>query len=98
METKIRITSHTVREGEGGMNWESSAETYVSPHKKQMATGNLLHDTEGSNLAPCDHLEGWNGVESQREVQDGGDTCIHGWFTLTYGRNQPNIIKQLVFN
>ena len=27
-------------------------------------------------LLLCDNLEGWDGVGSQREVQEGGDICI----------------------
>jgi len=34
MEAKIRITSHTVREGEGGTNLESNTETYILPYIK----------------------------------------------------------------
>lgn len=26
----------------------------------------------------CDHLEGWNEVGSEREVQDGGHMCTYG--------------------
>ena len=33
MEAKIRIISHTVKEGEGGMNWESNTETYITIYK-----------------------------------------------------------------
>ena len=32
----------TVREGEDGTNWESSAETETLPHIKQTASGNFL--------------------------------------------------------
>ena len=32
----------TVGEGEGGMNWESSEETYTLPYVKQIDSGNLL--------------------------------------------------------
>ena len=24
----------------------------------------------------CDNVEGWDGVEGEREVQEGGDLCI----------------------
>lgn len=27
----------------------------------------------------CDHLEGWNEVGSEREVQDGVDICVYLW-------------------
>ena len=31
-------------EGEGGMIWENSIETYTLPYVKQIANGNLLYD------------------------------------------------------
>ena len=41
-----------------------------------MASGNLLHDAGSSHLVFCDNREGWNGVGSEMEVQQGGDICI----------------------
>ena len=35
--------------GEGGMNGESSMETYILPYVKYVASGNLLSDTGSSN-------------------------------------------------
>ena len=46
----------------------------------------------------CDNLEGWDGVEGRREVQEGGDICILMVDSRVYDRNQHNIIKQLPFN
>ena len=46
----------------------------------------------------CDNLEGWDGVEGGREVQEGGDICILTVDSRVYDRNQHNIIKQLPFN
>ena len=39
---------------------------------------------------------GWDGAGT-REVQDGGDTCIHmaSSFTALYSRNYHNIVQQL---
>ena len=56
-----------VEEGEGGMNWESSIETYTLLYAKQIAGGNFLYDTGNPNLELCDNLEGWDGVEGGRE-------------------------------
>ena len=36
-------------DGEGGMNGESSMETYTPSYAKHMASGNLLYDSENSN-------------------------------------------------
>ena len=50
-------------------------------------------------LELCNSLEGWNGEEGGREVQEGGDTMYTcGWFMLMFGRNQQNSVKQLSFN
>ena len=61
-----RLTD-TAWEGEGGMNKESSIETYTSPCVKQIASGNLLYDAGSSNLVLCDSLEEWDGVGGERE-------------------------------
>ena len=41
-----------------------------------MVGGNLLCDAGSSNPVLSDKLEGWNGVGSGKEVQDGGDMCV----------------------
>ena len=51
-------------------------ETYTLPYLKQRASGNLLYDVGSSNQGLCDNLEGWDGVESGREVLEGGDIYI----------------------
>ena len=50
-------------------------ETYTLPHVKQIASGNLLHDTGSSNLVLCDNLERWDGVGVGKKVQ-GEDICV----------------------
>ena len=57
------------------MNWESSIEIYTLPYAKYIARGKLLYNT-GSSTQCFDDLEGWGGVGSGREVQEGGDICI----------------------
>ena len=39
----------------------------------------MLHDAGRSNLALSDSPEGWEGVGSSREVQEGGDIYIYLW-------------------
>jgi len=41
-----------------------------------MAAGNLLYDAVSSNLGLCDSLEGWDGEEGGKEVQEGGVICM----------------------
>ena len=48
----------TVGEGEGGMNRETSTETYASPYVKLIANGNLLYVAGSSNSVLCDNLDG----------------------------------------
>ena len=48
-------------EGESGMNWESSIETYTLTCVKQTVNGKLLYNTGSSNPVLCDNLEGWMG-------------------------------------
>ena len=51
----------TVGEGDGGMNWESSIETYTLPYVNYTASGNLLSDTGSSSPVLCGDLERWDG-------------------------------------
>ena len=41
----------SVGDGEGGMIWESSIETYTLPYVKQMASASSIH--EGEHPKPC---------------------------------------------
>ena len=47
-----------IREGEGGMIWENSTETYTFPYGKQIASGALLYDSGNPKPVLCDNLEG----------------------------------------
>ena len=45
------------------------------------------------------NLKGWDGVGGGKGGLRGRrHTYTYGWFMLTYGRNQHNIVKQLSFN
>ena len=63
-------------EGESGMNWESSIETYTLTCVKQTVNGKLLYNTGSSNPVLCDNLEMLHGVQGGRKVQVGGAVCI----------------------
>ena len=68
----------TVGEGEGGMNWESSADIYKLPCVKQTASGKLLL-TQGSQLgALWWPRRSWpSGMgDVGWEAQEEGDICI----------------------
>ena len=66
----------TVEEGEGGMNWERSIETFPLPCIKQIANGKLLYDPGSSDPVLCDNLEGWMGWEVGEEAAEGGDIPV----------------------
>ena len=50
----------SVGEGDGGMIWEKSTETYTLPYVKEIASGNLMYDTGHTELVLHDNLEGWS--------------------------------------
>ena len=75
-DTDIKnILLHSV-EGEGGMLWENSIETYTLPYVKQIAIGNLMCDAEHPQLVLSDNLEAWGGEGAGSGVQEGGETFI----------------------
>ena len=66
----------TGREGEGGMNWESSIETYTWPYVKLHRQWRLLYDAGSSYPVLCNNLDGWDAVGDGMGVQEGGDIGI----------------------
>ena len=66
----------TAGEGEGGTNWESSADIFILPPAKQRLVGSCL-TTQGAKPSAPDDLEGWGGGWAGRDTQEGGDICIH---------------------
>ena len=70
----------TAGEGEGGTNWESSADIFILPPAKQRLVGSSLI-TQGAEPSAPDDLEGWGGGWAGRDTQEGGDICTH---THTY--------------
>ena len=52
-------------------------ETYTLPSIKQIASGNLLCDTESSvQSSVTTWNEGWNEIGDWNEFQEGEDICI----------------------
>ena len=72
------VKCYTVGEGEGGMIWESSIETYTLPYIIQTASGNLLYDMENPKRVLCKNLEVWDGREEGGMFKNQG-TCINLW-------------------
>ena len=56
-DVKNRLMA-TLGQGEGGMTWESSIQTYILPYVKHIVGGNLLYDVGNPKLLFCDNLEG----------------------------------------
>ena len=48
----------SVGEGEGGMIWENSIETYTLPYIKEITSASLLHEAGQIKLVLCDKPEG----------------------------------------
>ena len=46
----------------------------------------------------CDNLEGWDELGVGRRLGGREHAYTYDWFTLLYGRNQHNILKQLSSN
>ena len=57
------------------MNSEISMGTYTLPYVKKIAIMKLLYDSGSSNQC-SDNLDGSDGVEGERQVQERGDICI----------------------
>ena len=64
----------SVGEGEGGMIWENSIETYILSYVTQIASPGLMHETGCSGLVHWDDPEGWDGEGGGRGFRM-GNTC-----------------------
>ena len=76
----------SVGEGEGGMIWENSIETYILLYVKQIASPGSMHETGCSGLVHWDDPEGWAGEGGGREDQDGEHMYTHDWVMWMYGK------------
>ena len=54
----------------------TSIETYILPYVKEITSGNSWHGAGCSSLVLWDHLEGWGGLGSEKQVRDGRDMCV----------------------
>ena len=64
-----------MREGEGVMISEGSAETCILSHVKRIASPGSTHETLCSGLVPWDDPGGWDGEGGGREVLNGEHLC-----------------------
>ena len=71
-------------EGEGEMIWETSTETCIISHKKQIASLGSMQDTGCLGLVHGDDPEGWYGEGGGRGVQDWEHMYTRGGFMLMY--------------
>ena len=60
----------SVGEGEGGVIWENSIETYILPYVKQISNLGSMHEAGCSGILQWDDPEGWDVEGGGREVQD----------------------------
>ena len=67
-----------------GMNWEIEIDIYTLPCVKQRAIGNLLYTTGSSAGCSVGTYMCGMGGGCGREVQEGGDICIHIADSLCY--------------
>ena len=74
-DVKNRILD-SVGEGEGGMIWENSTETYILPYVKQMTSASSVHEPGHSKPVFGENAEGWE--VGGRGFQDGA-THVYLW-------------------
>ena len=67
----------SVGEGEGGMIWENSIETWIL-YVKLIASPGSMYETGCSVLVHWDDPEGWDEEGGGREGQDGEHMYTHG--------------------
>ena len=80
-----RDSENSVGEGEGGMIWENSIETYTLPYVKQITSASFMCDAGHPKPGLCDNLQGWRGWR--------GHLYSCGWFILVDGKNHHNVAK-----
>ena len=81
----------------GETNWASSIAIYTLPCKIDSQWEAAPWHRELSLVLWQPVVVGW-GWRWERSSRGRGPMYIYGWFTLLYGRNQHNIVKQLSSN
>ena len=61
----------SVGEGEGGMIWENSIETFILSYMKQITSPGSMNETGCLGLVHWDDPEGWGGEGGRSVAQDG---------------------------
>ena len=78
-------------EGNGGMIWENSTETYILPFVKHMTS--LMHEAGHPGQSPGTTWKDRLGREVDGEFSMGGHMYTYDWFMLMSGKNHHNIVK-----
>ena len=66
----------SVGEGEGGMIWENSADTYTVPHVQEMTGASLVYEARHPKPVLWDSLEDGGGEGGGKGVEDVDDMCV----------------------
>ena len=83
----------SVGEGEGGLIWETSVETYTLPYVKQIDSGSLMYDSGQPKPMLWSQTRGkWWGERWEAGSGWSGHTDTYARFILMYGRNYHNIV------
>ena len=85
-------------ERQGGMNWDSSMETYITTCETDSQWKfTVWHGELKSGALWQPRGMGWSG-RREEGLRGRGHMCTYVWFMLMYGRHQHNIVKQLSSN
>ena len=86
----------SVGEGEGGMIWENSTETYTLSYVKQMTRTSLMHEAGHPKLVLWDNPEiEWGGMWEEGSGW-GGYMYTCGWFMLMYDKKPSQYCKVII--
>ena len=84
-------------QGEGGMNWKSSTDTYILPYVRYTASGKLLFSkgsSAGYSVMNSRGGMGWGG----REAPEAGHICRHIADACCCAAETNNIVQQVCSN
>ena len=92
-DVKNRLLDY-VGEGEGGMIWENSIETYLLPYVKSMTSTSSMHEAcRALKAGALGQLRGMGAEGGGRGLRNGRHMHTLGWFMLMYGKNNHNIVR-----
>ena len=92
IDVKNRVLD-SVGEGEGGMIWENSIETYILPHVKLMTSPSLMHEAGHPQPMHWYNPEGWDEEGGGGGFRMGEHMYTCGLFMWMNGKKHYNIVK-----